>query len=112
MIWPPTKAWTSNISIEGQFHFVAINYGGKLLKKWVILMSVIDSKIVVKVPFSKLSTSSNWEAGWRDINSDASSKDAYNKGEIKAIEFLHPSVDSGLTIPICKNFIRPWFNEI
>ena len=40
MIWPPVKAWTSKVSIDGQVHFVAINYGGKLLNRWVVLMSV------------------------------------------------------------------------
>ena len=38
MIWPPVKAWTSKVSIRGKKHFVAINYGGELLNKWVIMI--------------------------------------------------------------------------
>ena len=49
MIWPPVKAWTSTSYQNGQVHFVAINYGGKLLDRWVILMSVLDSGNVQKV---------------------------------------------------------------
>ena len=54
MIWPPVKAWTSKLYIEDQLHFVAINYGGKLLDRWVVLMSVLDSSVVVKVSCSQL----------------------------------------------------------
>ncbi|WP_269624542.1 TIGR02450 family Trp-rich protein [Prochlorococcus marinus] len=111
MIWPPNKAWTSKIGIEGQFHFIAINYGGELLKKWVILMSVIDSSIVVKVSWSKLSDLSIWESGWGEINYVEPSKVVKNKGILKTTGCLQPSADSGLTIPINKNIIRPWFDE-
>ena len=111
MIWPPTKAWTSKLSIEGHFHFVAINYGGQLLNKWVVLMSVIDSNVVVKVSWSKLKESSKWEPGWGEINHLKLSKVVNNKVEVKSIECLHPSADSGLTLPISKNIIRPWFDK-
>ena len=111
MIWPPVKAWTSKVSIDGHFHFVAINYGGTLLKRWVVLMSVIDSNVVVKVTWSKLVDSSNWASGWDEINSLGSSELVNNKGEIKNNQFFHPSTDSGLTIPISKKTIRPWFDK-
>ena len=68
MIWPPVKAWTSKINLNGHIHFVAINYGGELLKRWVLLMSVLDSTVVVKVPWSQLVDLSKWEAGWDEIN--------------------------------------------
>tara|TARA_B100000902_G_C26481658_1_gene515059 strand:+ start:34 stop:372 length:339 start_codon:yes stop_codon:yes gene_type:complete len=111
MIWPPVKAWTSKVEIEGQAHFVAINYGGKLLKRWVFLMSVIDSSVVVKVSWSKLVDSSIWEAGWDEITNLESSKLVDNKRDIKATELSYPSIDSGLTMPISKRTIRPWFNK-
>ncbi len=111
MIWPPVKAWTTKFSIEDQVHFVAINYGGKLLNRWVLMMSVIDSGVVVKVPWSKLVDSSNWESGWNEINYLESSKLVYNKS-VEATELSYPSIDSGLTIPISKDTIRPWFKKI
>tara|TARA_B100000214_G_C23647450_1_gene481295 strand:- start:263 stop:592 length:330 start_codon:yes stop_codon:yes gene_type:complete len=108
MNWPPVKAWTSKVCIDGQVHFVAINYGGALLNKWVILMSVLDSKVVVKVPWSKLIDLSNWEPGWDEINYIEYCKLVKKTSIAKTTDFSHPSIDSGLTIPITKNSIRPW----
>ena len=109
MIWPPVKAWTSKVPIDGQVHFVAINYGGERLKRWVILMSVLDSSVVVKASFSKLVDLSIWESGWDEINYEESSKLVNNKVDAKTTDFSYPSIDSGLTIPISENTIRPWF---
>ena len=111
MIWPPVKAWTSKVSIDGQVHFVAINYGGESLKKWVVLMSVLDSSLVIKVSWSYLVGSSNWESGWDEIKDIESSKLVNFKDYEKATDFSHPSIDSGLTIPITENPIRPWFDN-
>ncbi len=112
MIWPPVKAWTSKNYINGQVHFVAVNYGGELLKRWVVMMSVIDSTVVVIVSWPKLIDSSKWEAGWDERNHIESSKLIKHKSDVKTTNFSNPSSDSGLTIPISKNTIRPWFNNI
>ena len=112
MNWPPVKAWTSKNNINGQLHFVAINYGGELLKRWVLLMSVLDSNVVVKVPWSQLVDLSKWEAGWNEINHRVSAILENNKSDVKTTKLSHPSIDSGLTIPISKKTIRPWFEEI
>mgnify|MGYP001305862032 CR=1 FL=1 len=112
MIWPPVKAWTSKNYIDGQVHFVAINYGGKLRDRWVVLISVLDSRVVVKVPFSQLADSSNWECGWDENNYSTTSRPVDNKVKIRTNINTHLSTDSGLTIPITKNFIRPWFSNI
>jgi len=112
MIWPPVKAWTSKVYLNGHIHFVAINYGGELPRRWVLLMSVIDSTVVVKVPWSQLVDLSNWEAGWDEINYRESSELVNNKIDVKTTNFTHPSIDSGLTIPISGKTIRPWFEEI
>ena len=112
MNWPPAKAWTSNVCINGQFDFVAINYGGELLSRWVVLMSVLDSNLVVKVPWSQLVDLSNWEAGWDERNYIGFSNLFNNKGDLKNTEVSNPSIDSGLTMPISENTIRPWFNKL
>jgi len=112
MTWPPVKAWTSKVQIHGQVHFVAINYGGELLNRWVILMSVIDSSVIVKVLWSQLVDLSDWEDGWHEIKRIETSKSVENKIDSKTTNSSHPSADSGLTIPISKNIIRPWFNKI
>tara|TARA_B100001250_G_scaffold138289_1_gene118362 strand:+ start:779 stop:1117 length:339 start_codon:yes stop_codon:yes gene_type:complete len=111
MIWPPIKAWTSKVSIDGQAHFVAINYGGKLLKRWVVLMSVIDSSVVVKVSWSQLVDASIWECGWNEINYSNPSRLGYKKDDMKNTNCIDLSTDSGLTIPMAKNTIRPWFEN-
>ena len=111
MIWPPVKAWTSKVKIRNQIYFVAINYGGTSLNRWVVLMSVIDSSIVVKVSWSKLVNSSNWESGWDEISFLETSNLIINKSDLSNTELFYPSCDSGLTIPISKNTIRPWFNN-
>ena len=112
MIWPPVKAWTSKVYINDQVHFVAINYGGELLKRWVVLMSVLDSNVIVKVSWSQLIDLSKWEAGWDERNYLALSKLTNNKIDLNTTDFSHLSTDSGLTIPISENTIRPWFNNI
>ena len=111
MIWPPVKAWTSKININGKLHFVAINYGGELLKRWVLMMSVLDSTVVVKVSWSQLVDLSKWEAGWTEINYRVSSELVNNKSDLKTTNFSCPSIDSGLTIPISEKTIRPWFKK-
>ena len=111
MKWPPLKAWTSKFDIEGHRHFVAINYGGIKHERWVILMSVLDSSLVVKVPWSELIEESNWVCGWwEDKNYDSS--ELLCQWEKKIItNNSQLSIDSGLTIPITKKAIRPWFDK-
>jgi len=112
MTWPPFKAWTSKLSIASQRHFVAISYGGKFSDRWVILMSVLDSSVVVKASWSQLKDPSIWECGWEE-NSYLDSSEVINaKSGIGTTNCIHPSIDSGLTIPITKNIIRPWFRNI
>ena len=111
MIWPPVKAWTRKVYLNGQIHFVAINYGGELLKRWVLLMSVIDSNVVVKVPWSQLVDLSKWETGWDEINYTEFPELVNNKSDKKTTNFYYPSIDSGLTIPISEKTIRPWFEK-
>ena len=112
MNWPPLKAWKSKLFINGHIYFVAINYGGKLQNRWVILMSVLDSDVVVKVPWSKLIDPSNWECGWDEDKDLTSFKIVNNKVKACTAIDTYPSADSGLTIPITKYIIRPWFGSI
>ncbi len=111
MIWPPVKAWTSKFLIRGHRHFVAINYGGDLKDRWVVLISVLDSSVGVKVSWSQLVDSSNWEFGWCENNCSNNSKVVKNS-EIITNSCKNLSIDSGLTIPITQDFIRPWFGKI
>ena len=97
------------VSINDQFHFVAINYGGELRNRWVVFMSVLDANVIVKVSGSQLIDLSKWEAGWDERNYIEYSKSINNKNYIKTSQFSLLSTDSGLTIPISGHSIRPWF---
>ena len=108
MIWPPLKAWTSKLSISGNNHFVAINYGEKNEDRWVILMPVLDGNFVVKVPWHNLCDQTKWACGWDEDISMDSSKMFDNQIEINTLLCKEPSFDSGLCIPITTSEIRPW----
>tara|TARA_Y100001968_G_scaffold269099_1_gene259734 strand:+ start:759 stop:1097 length:339 start_codon:yes stop_codon:yes gene_type:complete len=111
MNWPPIKAWTSKIPICGKRHFVAINYGGKSSDRWVILISVLDASLCLKIAWSQLLDPSIWECGWEE-NCQSNLSESYNqKSGIITNDYIEPSLDSGLTIPITKNIIRPWFGN-
>ena len=112
MTWPPVKAWTSFTPVDGQVYFVALNYGCELLNKWVLLMSVLDSNVVIKVSWSQLLDGSKWKSGWDEINCVESCKLVNDKRDVETLSFSYPSTDSGLTIPITKKTIRPWFDKI
>tara|TARA_B100001029_G_C14750907_1_gene280700 strand:- start:249 stop:587 length:339 start_codon:yes stop_codon:yes gene_type:complete len=112
MIWPPVKAWTSIDCIDGQAHFVAINYGGRFQARWVIMMSVLDAGLVIKVYWSQLIDQSEWKCGWDDNNNFVSFKLIDRKCTIETTKYILPSDDSGLTIPITRSTVRPWFYNI
>ena len=115
MRWPPNKAWTSTSLREGYRHFVAINYGGKGLKRWVILVSVLDGNARLRVSWEEMNDISIWISGWLQLSRDQASLPVnsikQNKESISREEniCLHPSHDSGLNIPSEPESIRPWF---
>ncbi len=105
--WPPIKAWTSINFVEGYKHFVAINYGGQDLDRWINLVSVIDGNIRLKIYWKDANNESKWIQGWIDLA---------KKDSIKITDYsltsnfccLHPSQDSGLKIPSNSDIIRDW----
>ena len=105
-MWPPVKAWTSNLNIEGHRHFVAINYGGKLAERWVVLMSVIDSNVVLKVSWLQLVDKSKWICGWDENNPSRISYEINKEVNASKYSDIKVSNDSGLTVPITNKFIR------
>ncbi len=109
MFWPPLKAWTSKSPINGLSHFVAINYGGELMERWVVLTSVLDGSVSIRISWSDLQDSSKWIEGWEDNNS----LEVFVPLEKQCDNNLctHTSEDSGLSIPISKKKIRPWFKN-
>ena len=113
--WPPNKAWTSINLINGQRHFVVINYGIDQNKYFVNLVSVIDSNICFILNFNELRNKSLWIPGWQDFEKDITNKEIdFNSPNYCTKKYikgcLHPSDDSGLNInsESSKEF-RTWF---
>ncbi len=109
--WPPIKAWTSKFSIKGQRYFVAINYGGNLRDRWVILISVLDSNVILDVSWIQLLDQSKWSSGWDENKPPSTTRSIDIPNDLKISIYNQPSRDSGLTIPITKGTIRPWFSN-
>tara|TARA_Y100001968_G_scaffold320357_1_gene353171 strand:+ start:899 stop:1237 length:339 start_codon:yes stop_codon:yes gene_type:complete len=109
MIWPPFKAWTSKFKIKGEKHFVAINYGGELLDRWVILISVVDTNLAIKVSWKQLCDQEMWVCGWVENSTSHLSEFSDMEIYLKFTNSIYPSLDSGLSIPISTKNIRPWF---
>tara|TARA_B100001250_G_C19204495_1_gene530864 strand:- start:66 stop:389 length:324 start_codon:yes stop_codon:yes gene_type:complete len=107
MLWPPLKAWTSKSQINGSRYFVAINYGGELKERWIIMTSVLYGNVSIKISWSDLQDPSKWVEGWEE--NDLFDAPAAIKKQCDSNLCTHPSEDSGLSIPISKKSIRPWF---
>tara|TARA_Y100001968_G_C18702954_1_gene412102 strand:- start:54 stop:401 length:348 start_codon:yes stop_codon:yes gene_type:complete len=114
MKWPPIKSWTSKEEIDGFIHFVAINYGGKNNERWIILVSVLDGNIRLKVSWGEIKDTSKWIQGWTEINNSENFKSSTTKIPRLINEknyfsgCLHPSEDSGLIIPTTVKSTRAW----
>ena len=108
-------SWTSTSQIKGYRHFVAINYGGKDLNRWISLVSVLDGKVRFTVLWSEIKDPSKWNAGWLKSSREVANPDAVLKlreqsnQSIESKSCLHPSEDSGLMIPSEQISIRSWF---
>ena len=111
MRWPPVKAWTSTTLRGGFRHFVAINYGGTDKDRWVLMISVLDGKSRMIIPWTDMKDSDKWVSGWMSLSRDeANSRDSFSvlmQNESDAY-CLHPSRDSGLLIPSDIRAIRAW----
>ena len=106
MRWPPNKAWTSCYEIRGLRHFVAINYGGKLGGRWVLMVSVLDGNVRVKVGWDDITNTDKWKSGWLRI-AHQESISAEDSSSLENI-CLHASDDSGLLAGLGSQEVRPW----
>ena len=114
MKWPPNKAWTSTSLRKGFRHFVAINYGGKNLDRWVNLVAVLDGESRLLLPWDEMEDQTKWILGWEKLCRDeanpssdnSSSKEDNNESYEESC--LHVSKDSGLLIPSNLKSLRGW----
>ncbi len=117
IICPPVKAWTSILGVRGERYFVSTNYGSIKEKYWINMVSIIDGRISFGLDLKELSDDSLWIPGWIDLDelskitisrNKKTSHTSINK-KFSNNACLHPSIDSGLLIPLLDDNIRPWF---
>ena len=58
------KFWTSNKPINGLRHFVLVNETKEKENIIVLMVSVLDSEINLKITYTELMKSGNWNKGW------------------------------------------------
>ena len=114
MEWPPYKAWTRLLPIDGVNHFVAINYGGEGEGRWLNLISVLDGDIRIRVSWDEIEQENMWLSGWFQVGDESIGEFINKKGinhkkcsEIQTV-CLHSSLDSGFNLPIKVKSIRKW----
>ena len=59
--------WTSNKPINGLRHFVLINETKEKGNLIVLMVSVLDSEINLKITYEELINSGNWVKGWINL---------------------------------------------
>ena len=69
--------WTSKKPIVGLRHFVLVNKTKEKGQKIVLMVSVIDSEINLKITRKELLNSDNWERGWLNISKTESITEDY-----------------------------------
>ena len=114
MKWPPIKSWTSRRPINGYRHFVAINYGGIGPERWINMVSVLDGRVRLKVSWSEVNSHKIWLEGWGEKESNTgdfsnhSLESESSATKLNQVACLHPSEDSGLSLPVSKRTLRTW----
>jgi len=79
--------WTSNKTIKGLRHFVLVNETKEKGNISLLMVSVLDSEINLKITYEELLNSGNWHKGWINLSKNQSITEEYvnfksmNKGE-------------------------------
>ena len=79
--------WTSNKTIKGLRHFVLVNETKEKGNISFLMVSVLDSEIILKTTYEELINSGNWYKGWINLSKHQSITEEYvnyksiNKGK-------------------------------
>jgi len=94
--------WTSKKPINGLRHFVLLNKTKGKGNINCLMVSVIDSKINLKITHDELKNSGNWYKGWIDLPKLESITEEYGNyesiNEIEVIEEIFVNKDSSFNI--------------
>jgi len=90
--------WTSKKPINGLRHFVLLNETREKGNINCLMVSVIDSKINLKITYDELKNSGNWYKGWIDLPELESITEEYRNyeciNEIEVIDEIFVNEDS------------------
>jgi len=79
--------WTSKKTINGLRHFVLLNETKEQGNITFLMVSVLDSEIILKTSYEELINSGNWQKGWINLPKQKSITQEYfdyksiNQGE-------------------------------
>ena len=71
--------WTSKKSIKGLRHFVLVNKIKQKGQIYLLMVSVIDCEINLKISYKELFNSGNWDKGWLQLTKTESITQEYLK---------------------------------
>lgn len=69
--------WTSKEGINGLRHFVLVNELVEKNKNYLVLVSVLDDQVNLKIPKLELDNSEKWEVGWSELMKSESITEKY-----------------------------------
>ena len=59
--------WTSKLPINGLRHFILVQEINERYIDYVVLVSVLDEEISVRIPKKNFINSEEWHSGWIDL---------------------------------------------
>ena len=90
--------WTSNKPINGLRHFVLINETKEKGSLTILMVSVLDSEINLKITYEELINSGNWIKGWINLPKLESITEQYrnykSSNKLKVIDEIFVNDDS------------------
>ena len=90
--------WTSNKPINGLRHFVLINETKEKGSLIILMVSVLDSEINLKITYEELINSGNWVKGWINLPKLESITEQYrnykSSNKLKVIDEIFVNDDS------------------
>ena len=94
--------WTSNKHINGLRHFVLVNNEEENSQKILLMVSVVDCEINLKITLKELLNSGNWQKGWLNLPKNESITEEYfnykSNNKIESVDEIFVNEDSFFNI--------------
>ncbi len=90
--------WTSNKPINGLRHFILVNVTKEKGNMILLMVSVLDSEINLKITYQELINSGNWVKGWINLPKFESITEEYDSykssNNLEGIDEVYVNDDS------------------